>query len=236
MKTIYYLILVPMVYLAFLVFIVGTIVQSIRIWGTAKNPSTLQVFPEKKPKWLWALHDSFLLPTVRRHAPVRWVILMIFHLAMLLLIIGHLELFKGFTVFQFWGHEIFLGKGFVGLALSLALLYFLFRRFHSPTRDLSVPEDYYLIILLFLTVLFGAQMDWARRWYGYGELSPGDYQTYMTSLLYFRPELPGAVYQTGHSFMLVLHVFFANLFIMVFPFSKVMHSIFSVPMNKLRRG
>lgn len=236
MKTIYYLILVPMVYLAFLVFIVGTIIQVVRLWRTAKNPTTLQIFPEKKPKWLWALHDSFLLPTIRRHYPVRWVILMVFHLALLLLIIGHLELFKGFTFFQFWEHEIFLGKGFVGLTLSLALLFFLFRRFHSPTRDLSVPEDYYLIILLFLTLLFGSQMDWARRWYGYGELSPGDYKTYMTSLLVFKPELPAAIYETGHSFMLVLHVFFANLFILFFPFSKVMHSFFSIPMNKLRRG
>ena len=48
----------------------------------------------------------------------------------------------------------------------------------------------------------------------------------MTSLLLFQPVLPDAVYQTGHSFMLVLHIFFANLFIMFFPFSKVMHSIF----------
>ncbi|MBI5604300.1 MAG: respiratory nitrate reductase subunit gamma [Deltaproteobacteria bacterium] len=236
MQTVYYLILVPMVYLAFLVFIAGTIIQCARIWRTAKNPTTLQVFPEKKPNWLWALHDSLLMPTIRRHYPLRWIILMIFHLALLLLIIGHLELFKGFTFFQFWAHEIFLGKGFVGLVLSIILLYLLFRRFHSPTRELSVPEDYYLLILLFLTVLFGAEMDWARRWYNYGELSPGDYQTYMTGLLVFKPELPGAVYQTGHSFMLVLHVFFANLFIMLFPFSKVMHSIFSVPMNKLRRG
>jgi nitrate reductase gamma subunit len=236
MNTLYYLVLVPMVYLAFLVFILGTILQFVRIWRTPKNPSTLQIFPEKKSKWLWTLYDTFLLPTVRRHAPLRWVILMIFHITLVLLIIGHLELFKGFNFFQFWGHEIFLGKGFVGLVLSIALLYFLFRRFHSPTRDLSVPEDYYLLLLLFLTVLFGSQMDWARRWYGYGELSPADYQTYMTSLLFFRPELPAAVYQAGHSFMLVLHVFFANLFILLFPFSKVMHSIFSIPINKLRRG
>ena len=59
---------------------------------------------------------------------------MSFHLALLLLVIGHLEVFKGFNAFQFIPHEIFLGKGFVGLALSLALLFFLFRRFHSPTR------------------------------------------------------------------------------------------------------
>jgi nitrate reductase gamma subunit len=36
--------------------------------------------------------------------------------------------------------------------------------------------------------------------------------------------------------MLLLHVFFANLFLMFFPFSQLMHSILSLPMNKLRRG
>ena len=85
------------------------------------------------------------MPTVRRHKPLHWVFLMCFHIALLLLIIGHLELFEGFNVFQFIPHEIFMGKGFVGLVLSLTLLFFLFRRFASPVRDLSVPEDYYLL-------------------------------------------------------------------------------------------
>jgi len=237
MKTIYYLILVPMVYLSFLVFIVGTIAKLAKIFGSPKNPaSTLQIYPQKTPTWLWTLADSFLMPSVRRHKPLHWVFLMSFHIALLLLIIGHLELFEGFNVFQFIPHEIFLGKGFVGLVLSLTLLFFLFRRFASPVRDLSIPEDYYLLILLFLTVLFGAQMDWARRWYGYGEMGPGDYKTYFTSLLFLRPAVPDAAYQTGHSFMLVLHIFFANLFIMLFPYSKIMHSFLTIPMNKLRRG
>jgi nitrate reductase gamma subunit len=51
-----------------------------------------------------------------------------------------------------------------------------------------------------------------------------------------QPQVPDAAYNTGHSFMLVLHVFFANLFIMLFPFSKIMHSFLTIPMNKLRRG
>jgi len=235
-QTITYLILVPMVYLAFFIFTLGTIIQLVKIGRSPRQPATVQIFPQRKPRWLWALYDSFLMPTVRRHNPVLWAFLMIFHISLLLLIIGHLELFKGVTWFQFWEHDIFLGRGFVGLLATVALLYFLFRRFHSPTRELSVPEDYYLLILLFLTMLFGDQMDWARRWYGYGELSPGDYQAYMTGLLFFKPELPAAVYQSGHSFMLVLHVFFANLFIMFFPFSKIMHAFFTIPMNKLRRG
>ena len=109
-------------------------------------------------------------------------------------------------------------------------------RFRSPVRDLSVPEDYYLLILLFLIVLFGSQMDWARTWYGYGTMAVEDYQSYLVSLLCLKPELPESLMYSGHSFMMLLHVFFANLFLIFFPFSQSMHAFLSLPMNKLRRG
>ena len=235
METLYYIILVPMVYLAFVVFFIGTAVRLIKIFRAPKHPATLQIYPQKRPGWLWAVHDTFLFPTVRKHKPLLWFFLMAFHICFLLLIVGHLELFGDIAVLQLIPHEIFLGQGFVGLIAALALLYFLFRRFSSPVRELSVPEDYYLLILLFLVVLFGSQMDWARRWYAYEELSVDHYRDYLSSLLYFRPELPVEVTDTGHSFMLVLHVFFANLFLMFFPFSQSMHSFLALPVNKLRR-
>jgi len=234
--TIYYIILIPMVYLAFAVFLLGTLIRLVKLFKEPKHPTTLQIFPEKRPRWLWALHDTFLLPTVRRHNPLLWIFLMLFHLSFLLLIIGHLELIDEFRIFQIIEHEVFLGRGFVGLILSVSLLFFLFRRFVSPNRELSVPEDYYLLILLFLTVLFGSQMDWARSWYEYGEIAVEDYREYISSLLYLKPELSSNLTLSGHSFMLVLHVFFANLFLIFFPFSKIMHSFLALPMNKLRRG
>lgn len=236
METLYYIILIPMVYLAFGVFFLGVLFRLVKIWREPKNPSTLQIFPERPFKWPLILIDTFLLPTVRRHKPLLWVFLMAFHVSFLLLIIGHLELTGEIPIFQLIEHEVFLGRGFLGLIMSVALLYFLFRRFSSPVRDLSVPEDYYLLILLFLTVIFGSEMDWARRWYEYGELDVDTYREYLSSLLYLRPVLPETVTDSGHSFMLVLHVFFANLFLMFFPFSKIMHSFFSLAMNKLRRG
>ena len=236
MDTLYYIILVPMVYVAFATFFIGTAVRLIKIFREPSHPATLQIYPEKKPRWLWAVHDTFLFPTVRKHKPMLWLFLMAFHICILLLIIGHLELFGEIETLQFIPQEIFLGQGFVGLIASIALLYFLFRRFISPVRELSVPEDYYLLILLFLIVLFGSQMDWARRWYAYEELAVEHYRDYLSSLLFFRPELPVEVTDTGHSFMLVLHIFFANLFLMFFPFSQSMHSFLSLPMNKLRRG
>ena len=236
METVYYIILVPMVYVAFAVFFVGTGTRLVKILRKPKHPSTLQIFPEKRPALLWALHDTFLLPTVRRHKPALWVFLMLFHICFLLVIIGHLEIFKEFGIFQIIPHEVFLGKGFVGLILSVALLFFMFRRLQSPVRELSIPEDYYILILLFLTVLFGSEMDWARRWYEYGEMSVDEYREYLLSLLTLKPVLSDSISASGHSFMLVLHVFFANLFLMFFPFSKIMHSFFSMAMNKLRRG
>jgi nitrate reductase gamma subunit len=184
---------------------------------------------------LWTLTDTFFLPGVRRNNPVLWVFLMVFHLCLLLLFIGHLELVWDLSMFQIIPHEIFLGNGFLGIILSISLLFFLFRRFGSPTKDLSVPEDYFVLILLFLTVIFGSEMDWARRWYAYEEMGPTEYRAYLTTLLSFKPDI-GDVNISGHSFMLVLHIFFANLFLMVFPFSNLMHSIFAVPLNKLRRG
>jgi nitrate reductase gamma subunit len=161
---------------------------------------------------------------------------MLFHLCFFLLVIGHIELIAKIDALQVIGHEVFIGRGLVGLVLALALLFFLFRRFVSPNRDLSVPEDYYLLILLFLTVIFGSEMDWARRWYDYSEMTVQDYRAYLFSLLMLKPVLPAAITGSGHSFMLVLHVFFANLFLMFFPFSKIMHAFAALPINKLRRG
>ena len=236
METLYYIILVPMVYVAFAIFIIGTIVRLIKIFKEPKHPTTLQIYPEKRPKWLLGLLDTFLFPTVRRHKPLLWIFLIAFHICILLLIVGHLELFGEIDFLQIIPHEIFLGEGFVGLITTLALLYFLFRRFLSPVRELSVPEDYYLLILLFLVVLFGSQMDWARRWYYYDTITVDQYREYLSSLLYFKPYLPAELTESGHSFMLVVHIFFANLFLIFFPFSQLMHSFLSLPMNKLRRG
>ena len=97
MDTLYFIILVPMVYVAAAVFFFGTVIRLVKIFREPKHPATLQIYPEKKPKWLWALHDTLLFPTVRRHKPVLWVFLVLFHICLFLLIIGHIELFGRFS-------------------------------------------------------------------------------------------------------------------------------------------
>ena len=236
METICYFIMVPMVYIAFGVFIFGTLIRLIKIFREPKQQATLQIFPEKGAKWLSVLKDTFLFPTVRKHKPLLWVFLMVFHIGLVLLFIGHLELIADFRVLQLIPHTIFIGNGFVGLTVAVALLYFIFRRFRSPVRELSVPEDYYLLILLLLVVIFGSEMDWARNWYEYSEMTVEDYRAYLSGLILLNPVLPDAVAYSGHSFMLVVHIFFANLFLIFFPFTHLMHSFLSLPMNKIRRG
>ena len=225
-----------MVYLAFAVLALGVAARLASLWRAPGNPITLQIYPEKRPRWLYALHDTFLLPTVRRHKPVLWVFLMIFHIGLLFLILGHLELVAEIPLFQILPHQVFIGHGFVGLILCITVMFLLFRRFRSPLRDLSVPEDYYLLILLFLIFLTGSEMDWARTWYYYDGLTVEHYRQYLWSLVTLRPELPYEALNSGHSFMLVVHVFLANVFLMAMPFTKIMHSFLSLPMNKLRRG
>lgn len=236
MDSVIYFILVPMVYIAFGVFVIGTAYRLISIFSKPKNPSTLRVYPDKGVPWLLAAADSLLFPTIRRHKPVLWVFLMAFHICLLLLLITHLELIAEWPVFQTIAHDIPMGHGFVGLALVVCLFYFFFRRFKSPVKELSIPEDYLMLILLILTVLFGAEMNWARTWYEYGEMGVGDYREYLYSLVTFSPEIPDVVLYTGHSFMLVVHVFFANVLLILFPFSQMMHAFLSIPINKLRRG
>jgi nitrate reductase gamma subunit len=119
----YYIVLVPMVYVAFATFFIGTAVRLIKIFREPRHPATLQIFPEKKPRWLWALLDTFFLPTVRKHKPLLWVFLIAFHICILLLIIGHLELFAEIETLQFIPHEIFLGRGLVGVIACIALFF-----------------------------------------------------------------------------------------------------------------
>jgi Nitrate reductase gamma subunit len=235
MATLYYLILVPMVYLAAAVFVLGTAWRVARILLAPSAPPPPPIYPARRPAWLFAAADALLLPTVLKHNARLWLALALFHLGLIALALGHLELIRDFPLIQVIPHGIFLGKGLVGLTMLLCLVYFLCRRMVSPTKELSVPEDYLLLVLLLFTVLFGAQMDWARTWYGYSGMGVDEYRAYLSGLLAFKPDVAG-VTASGHSFMLAGHVFFANLLFMVFPFTKLMHAIFTFAMNKFRRG
>ena len=237
MQSFYYFVLIPMAYFALAVFLIGVGVQAVRLLVGLRNALPEVVGPAQPPKVVGALLDALFFPRVFALRPWSGAVLLIFHVALLLLIAGHIELVAEVRILQAAPHEVFLGAGMVGLLLLVLTLYFLARRFHSPLRELSAPSDYYLLILLFVTILLGSGLHLARRWFGYDTVSVEDYRAYLSGLLTLKPALPEIFREefVGHTFLLALHVLCANVLLICFPFSKMMHALVALPLARLRR-
>ncbi|HDP81407.1 MAG TPA: hypothetical protein ENN21_11250 [Spirochaetes bacterium] len=224
---VYYFVMVPMVYIAFGTFALGIILKLLKVLFSPSIKGSLGAFPRKAPMPAGILYEVFAMPAVFKKDKVLWIFLMAYHAAFGLLVLGHLELIREFRFLQIVPHEVFLGAGWVGIVLTISVLYFLLRRFRSPYREISVPEDYLLLLLLFLTFVFGSHMHLAAR-YGIAgfDIPLDDYRAYLSSMVNFKPELPAMITASPHYVIIMLHILFANLFLMLFPFSKMIHSVF----------
>lgn len=186
-------------------------------------------------KWIKVAKDSLVFPQVRDVDPWMWVFTVLFHLSLLGALIGHLRLIHEFTpLVNILGSEgmdtlAAWSGGVVGLILLITLGYFLIRRFKSPYKDISTPEDYLLLGLLLLVVLMGDHLRF------FGDVHMSDYQAYVQSLLSLDPEFTDALASSSSKWSLVLHVLFASLFFIWLPFSKLVHLIGTFATN-LTRG
>jgi nitrate reductase gamma subunit len=232
---VFYLVMVPMVYMAFAACIVGVLMKFTELLKAPKHPHTLQIFPQRKAGGLFAAVEVFTLPTVRQTKPVLWVFLMLFHLGVVGLILSHLDLLPLIN-FMSADSPHMIGNGFVGVTVTISLLYFLMRRFSSPVREISVPADYLLLLLLFMIFITGDTISWSNSWNGDGfVLNKQDFGAYLDGMVRFTFENPADNLDSSHYVVLVVHVFLANLFLIVLPFSKIMHAFFAVALNRLRR-
>jgi nitrate reductase gamma subunit len=237
-EKIYFVVMVPMVYVAVLIFVAGIAVRVVGILTAPRHPSPLCIYPKRGPAALVAFWDTFGMPQVRRHAPLFWIFLILYHLAFLLLILAHLDLFPGIHIMPADSPHM-LGWGVVGVVVTVAVIHFLIRRFRSPVRDISTFADYLLLMLLLLTFLSGDTISWANSWNqdsGGFVLAKEDFGAYLQSLLAFRFADPQEVLGHPHYIIPVIHVFLANLFLILFPFTKFMHTFLAMPINLLRRG
>ncbi|MCB2187295.1 MAG: respiratory nitrate reductase subunit gamma [Deltaproteobacteria bacterium] len=233
---IYYFITVPMVYLAFAWCLVGVAVRVAKIMKTPKHPFTLKIFPDKDHPVPSAVWGALSMPTARRHNPTFWFFLILFHLGFGLLILGHLDMLPQINLYPADSVHM-IGNGFVGVAVTVSVLYFLFRRFGAPIREFSVPADFLLLFLLFIVFMTGDIISWANSWNPDGfVLTKADFGSYLSSLAHFTWADPSETLQGSHYVVMVVHVLLANLFLMILPFSKVMHAFFAMPLNAIRRG
>jgi nitrate reductase gamma subunit len=239
----WYFVMVPMVYLAFAWCIVWIVIKIIEILRAPNLPTTLRIFPEGKnnrnvPTYplAGAIWDAFTMPSIRKHNPALWVFLCIFHLSVALLILAHVDLLPQVNIMPATSEHM-IGNGVVGIAVTVSILYFLSRRFRTPVREVSVPADYLLLILLLAIVITGDIMSWGNSWAENGfVITKKDFGDYFNSLLHFTFSDPRQFLTGSHYAVIGTHVLLANLFLIVLPFSKIMHVFFAAPLNKLRRG
>ncbi|HOO71654.1 MAG TPA: respiratory nitrate reductase subunit gamma [Spirochaetota bacterium] len=233
---IYYFVMVPMVYGAAAIFISGLLFKLMVAVFSPGIKGKLGLYPRKLPFIAGVAKDAFLISSAFKKDKLLWFFVMAFHASFILLFLGHLELIRNFDFLQIIPHNVFLGSGVVGIVLIVATLYFLFRRFRSPWREISVPEDFLLLLTLFVAMLFGSHMHLAAR-YGIAgfDIPLEDYRAYLWGLVTLKPVLPDGITFSPHYIIVVLHVFFANLFIMLFPFSKMIHSVFAFFGQSLKR-
>lgn len=235
---IFFFIMVPMVYLSFAMLVGGLVFKLVLVFRSPGIAGTRAVFPGDGPAALGILKDSFAMPAVYRKDRVFWFFLLAYHIAFFLLFLGHLELVWDVRILQLVPHGIFLGGGAVGGVLIVSVLYFLFRRFRSPHGGISVPEDYIILLILLFTFVFGSILHLADRYGSIGALTVPvqEYRAYLSSLVVFRPRVPAMIASSPHFVMLVLHVLFANIFLMLFPWSKMIHSVFIFFSFRIKRS
>ncbi len=235
LNAVYWFIMVPMVYAAILVLVAGLVGRLIAILRAPAQPYSLKLYPAARSPSLAALRDTFTMPQVRRHAPVFWVFLMVYHVAFLLLILGHLDILPGLNIMPMESKHM-VGWGVVGAAVTISALYFILRRFRGENRRISVPADYLLLLLLLFTFLFGDFMSWSNSWGAHGfVMTKNDFAAYFDGLARFTFADPRAVLHGSHYHFVVIHVLLANLTLIVLPFTKIVHTFFALPINMLRR-
>jgi len=240
---IWYIVLVPMVYLAVAWCIVWTVVKIVGILREPKLPATLRIFPEGKDcedtsttGLAGAFWDAFTMPSIRRYQPLLWIFLVIFHIALVVLILAHLDLLPQINIMSAESEHM-IGNGAVGAVVTVSLLYLLFRRFRSPVREVSVPADYLILVLFLAIAVSGDIISWGNSWTESGfVMTKRDFGLYFQSLFKFDFADPRQFLSGSHYAVIGAHVLLVNLFLIYLPFSKIMHVFFAVPLNKLRRG
>ncbi|MFA6504942.1 MAG: respiratory nitrate reductase subunit gamma [Treponemataceae bacterium] len=230
-----YFVTVPMVYLAILFFAAAAVYKIVSIFSAPAPGYAPTLYPLKKRPMMAAMSDAFAMPQVRKHAPVFWVFLMVYHVAFILLILGHLDILPSINIVDPESKHM-LGAGAVGVGVTLPMFYFIIRRFSGEVRRISTPADYLLLFLLLFLFLLGDMISWGNSWTAHGfVMTKADFSLYFDGLVRFTFDDPRKVLPGSHFHFVVLHVLLANVFFIVLPFSKVMHVFLSLPINILRR-
>lgn len=237
MKTFLYITSVIGVYAAFAVFIVGMGWRVYQWATTPKSPVRLGMFPKPKTgtgRFFKMLKDTFIAPHSARIAPVMWTFAFVFHFALLMVVVGHLHIVMEYPFLPALlcerGMEALatIAGGITGTLMLIGILFWIGRRTFGAYKNLSVPEDYLLLALLLGIVLMGDHMRFV------GDLPADVYRVWFKSVLAFKPVIPAEMVASDTGLSLGAHMAFFDLFLMYFPFSKMVHMFGAFPANLTR--
>jgi nitrate reductase gamma subunit len=226
-----------LVWVSFAVFLGG---MAWRIWQwsrTPKTPVALGMYPKPASggaRFAKLLKDTFVFPQVREVDWKIWVFALLFHVALLGAFVGHLRLLREWTpLVELLGQEGMdsLGAWAGSIAGTLALVglaYYVLRRIYGHYKDISVPEDYLLLFLLAGIIIMGDHMRF------FGEIHAAEYREYFLSVLRFEPGFPAILDSSPTKWSLVTHVLFADLLLIYFPWSKLVHTVGAFATNLIR--
>ncbi len=237
METYLYLTSVIGVYIGIGVF-VGGMAWRIYQWSTTpKSAVKLGLFPKPATatgRGVKMLKDTFLAPHSARIEPLMWVFAFAFHVAALAAFVGHGRLVIEYTpLVQLLGSDgmktfAAWSGGTAGIVMMVAVLFWIARRTYGPFKQLSVPEDYFLLFLLLGIIVMGNHMRFL------GHVSAETYREWFQSLLVFRPVIPAEISRSNVGWSLGTHMLFVNVLFVYFPFSKLVHTIGAFSANLVR--
>lgn len=226
-----------LVYVAVAVLVLGFGYRIYKWLKIPKSNVSLGLFPKPKSRGgrlVKLFKDTFFFPQVYDMDRWMWVFVVCLHLTIVFAFAGHLRLLREFTPLvaalgtDGMANFALISGGIVGIIMMISVFYLLMRRFKSPYKDISTPEDYILLLLLLIIILLGNHLRF------FGDVHVTEYREYVSSLLAFRPAFPAELAESGTRWVLSTHVFFACLLAIYFPFSKLVHFIGTFAVNLIR--
>ncbi len=226
-----------LIYIAVIVFIIGMSCQIVTWVRTPRSSVALGIFPKPKNKgirFFKLLKDAFVFPHSAEIDPWMWAFAIFFHFALATVLFAHFRLIREFNLLEsVIGPESMekfaaVAGGTMGIILLITIFFYIFRRFFSPYKELSVFEDYFIVFLLIVIIALGDHLRF------FAKISVEDYRAYFQSVLMFQPSFPEAIAEKGSKWVLTIHVLFVNIFVMYFPFSKLTHAIGTFAVNTVR--
>lgn len=206
------------------VFFGGIAYRVIHLWRSPRAAVSLVVPPQRRSVGSAVGAIATEVVTFRRvfkGSKALWAVSWLFHVSVFVFVVGHFRLFIDFSwlwnLLRLTPEQVdqlaFVGGAASGTVFMLGLVALLVRRLRMPVRSLSVPSDYLLLLLLLAIAVTGNYM----RFLMHIELEP--YRAFFSNLFGLRFGVP------VQNAVFLLHFLLVQVFLIYFPFSKLVHVI-----------